>query len=621
MKSRLIIKISSLIVIFALLTSSLLVSADIQVKGEKAALDIIEEIIEYNLKNSGASSVENWINGELADNAGTSSEWYIIALSQYKKYDFSQYKKSLLKYLSKNAVGSAVSRQKYALSLTAVGSTDSYIYKTLNDSIGKQGIMSYIFGLHLLNNGYPSNYYNISALKKKLLSFQLKDGGFAVMGQNGDVDVTAMTLQALAPYYKNDTTVRSSVDKALIFLQNAQKSDGNYASYGVNNSESAAQVLMALSMLGIDAQADSRFIKNGSSLFDAIRSYRLSNGSFSHKLGGGSNTMATVQVFCSMVAYMRMSNGRSGFYIFDNRNPLELVVPTENSAYEKTTSKQNTAEENNNITQKTHYAGTHKNNGNDKPEQTAKKTEAAKTSSKSNKSKANADLQKQASAKDNQTAVDKANEKSINANTIEPAEKNGAVTDGNSGDYKLWASLAVILSALIICAVLFAFKKRNTKNFIVIFILAVLGIAFIMLTNFQSADDYYNSVAEKANAIGKVTLSIRCDTIADKSDADIPDNGIIIDTEEFEIEKDETVYDILKEAAKKNKIHLDTSGGENSVYVKGIANIYEFDFGDLSGWIYLVNGEKPSVSCDEYKLCENDKIEWLYTCNLGEDIK
>ena len=54
----------------------------------------------------------------------------------------------------------------------------------------------------------------------------------------------------------------------------------------------------------------------------------------------------------------------------------------------------------------------------------------------------------------------------------------------------------------------------------------------------------------------------------------------------------------------------------NSVYIKGIANLYEFDCGELSGWFYKVNGEKPNFGCSQYKLKDDDKVEWVYTCNF-----
>ena len=56
-------------------------------------------------------------------------------------------------------------------------------------------------------------------------------------------------------------------------------------------------------------------------------------------------------------------------------------------------------------------------------------------------------------------------------------------------------------------------------------------------------------------------------------------------------------------------------------YIAGINYLYEFDFGELSGWTYRVNGEVPSVGCDKYELKDGDKVEWIYTCELGKDIR
>ena len=83
----------------------------------------------------------------------------------------------------------------------------------------------------------------------------------------------------------------------------------------------------------------------------------------------------------------------------------------------------------------------------------------------------------------------------------------------------------------------------------------------------------------------------------------------------------DSVYDILIEAARKYNIQMENNGSADMVYISGINYLYEFDFGDLSGWVYHVNGIAPSVGCGEYVLSDGDTIEWLYTCNLGNDIK
>lgn len=81
------------------------------------------------------------------------------------------------------------------------------------------------------------------------------------------------------------------------------------------------------------------------------------------------------------------------------------------------------------------------------------------------------------------------------------------------------------------------------------------------------------------------------------------------------------MYDVLVDAVRENGIQMDSGGADGMMYVSGINYLYEFDYGDLSGWMYRVNGEIPSVSCDEYMLSDGDIVEWLYTCNLGNDLQ
>lgn len=275
-----------------------------------------ERIIEYNLKKSSDDSVQEWIDEELTRYAGAGSEWYVIALSNNGNYDFSNYNTALNNYLSENEVGSASSRLKYALTYVAIGDkTNPYISKVLGNSIGEQGIMSLVFGLHLLNNGCKCDTYSVNRLIDELLSLQLADGGFSVTGEYGDVDVTAMTVQALAVHY-NNSAVKSAVDGALDFLSSRQLENGGYSAYGVENPESTAQVIIALSSLDIDVCNDDRFIKNGNTVFDGISSFCLADGSFSHKEGGASDATATAQVLCASIAYENIKNNKSPFYIF-----------------------------------------------------------------------------------------------------------------------------------------------------------------------------------------------------------------------------------------------------------------------------------------------------------------
>ena len=509
------------------------------------ANDFIDGIVAYQ---QNGQSIQEWINTALAENVGTASEWYIPALSQYGEYDFTVYERGVLDYLSENEITSAASRQKYALCLAAVGSTDEYILSVMNDSIGRQGIMSWIYGLHLLNNGYKSAEHTVDSVVEKLLSMQLPDGGFAINGEYGDNDVTAMTVQALAPYYEEKDEVKDAVDKALVLLSNRQSESGDFASYGIYNPESTAQVIVALSSLGIDFADDTRFIKNGKTLLDGIEQYRLSDGSFCHRADGESNGTATVQVFYSMVAYLRMKDGKAPLYILDRADP-------ENA-------------------ESTPVGSDDTDNGGD----TEQSTEAPK-------------------------------------NDTEP-------TDAEASSYKPWGILVIVSLGGIAAVVLLLIKKRNFKNFIVIILTVAVGITAVLVTDIRSPEDYYNGEgAEKENLIGQVTMTIRCDTVVGKSESKyIPKDGIILDITAFDIEEGDTAYDILIEAARKYDIRIENQGNAEMAYIAGINYLYEFDFGDLSGWVYRVNGAAPSVGCSEYKLSDGDVIEWHYTTHLGKDI-
>ena len=82
---------------------------------------------------------------------------------------------------------------------------------------------------------------------------------------------------------------------------------------------------------------------------------------------------------------------------------------------------------------------------------------------------------------------------------------------------------------------------------------------------------------------------------------------------------------MLKRTLDKNKIPFDYSGTDGSkitnVYIRGINNIYEFDYGEMSGWMYKVNGKFPDTSCGNYVLKSGDVIEWLYTKDIGNDLE
>lgn len=125
------------------------------------------------------------------------------------------------------------------------------------------------------------------------------------------------------------------------------------------------------------------------------------------------------------------------------------------------------------------------------------------------------------------------------------------------------------------------------------------------------------------------TLSVRCDTIlrdAAKLKAEkkgiIPKDGIIFKEKKVVFYEGESVFNVLLREMKKNKIHLEFVNTPiyKSAYIEGIANIYEFDCGAQSGWMYRVNGVYPNYGSSRYTLSRGDKVEWIYTVDLGRDI-
>ena len=142
-------------------------------------------------------------------------------------------------------------------------------------------------------------------------------------------------------------------------------------------------------------------------------------------------------------------------------------------------------------------------------------------------------------------------------------------------------------------------------------------------------NDCDEDVSENIPQVLTCRLSVRCDTVLQNMEwldeekiEFIPSNGIILSEREVVINEGESVFNILVREMKKNKIHLEFENTPvyKSAYIEGIANLYEFDCGELSGWMYKVNGIFPNYGCSQYTLKDGDVVEWIYTCDLGRDI-
>lgn len=173
-------------------------------------------------------------------------------------------------------------------------------------------------------------------------------------------------------------------------------------------------------------------------------------------------------------------------------------------------------------------------------------------------------------------------------------------------------------------------KKDILALFAIVLIVAVL----INGTHIQSVDEYYLTHIDDITPESEtVTISIRCDTIlahyddldpALRSEEFVPADGVILPPTEYVLREGDTVFDILDRAVRYNRIQMEYQGADQnsygSVYIRGIHYLYEFSCGPLSGWMYRVDGEYPNFGCSRYTLKDGQRVEWVYTCDLGRDV-
>lgn len=186
-----------------------------------------------------------------------------------------------------------------------------------------QGINGAIFALLALDSGnyeIPTNTAGTTQATREMyldfiISAECTDGGWTLSGNEADVDITAMALQALAGYRQRQDVSRA-IERGVEVLSRLQQSNGGYSGYDSESSESVAQVIVALTELGIDI-SDAAFVKNGRTLEDRLLDFRLSDGSFAHIIDGGSDLMATEQAFYALVALRRAENGQPSLYSID----------------------------------------------------------------------------------------------------------------------------------------------------------------------------------------------------------------------------------------------------------------------------------------------------------------
>lgn len=226
------------------------------------------------------------------------------------------------------------SRVVIALSALGEDVTDVVGYNMLDyltdyESVCRQGLSGPIWALIAMDcKGYSfSEGLDVAVIADRdlYISYILERthalGGWGYDPTEADPDLTAMAIVALAPYADSNAEVAAAIDSGIDTLSRLQGENGTYESGGVSTAESCAQVLLALAMMDIDGATDERFVKNGTSVYDALLGFALKDGSFCHIKGDDFDLLATEQVCYCLLGYERFLNGETD--LFDLSEPLQ----------------------------------------------------------------------------------------------------------------------------------------------------------------------------------------------------------------------------------------------------------------------------------------------------------
>lgn len=305
-------------------------------------VDAIYETTGDHLENLAASSVPVV--------SSTGGEWLVLGLVRSGRNVPAGYYENVVEYVKENINDKeqlhrrkSTDSSRVILALTAAGydvtNVDGHnllVGLSDYDYTVWQGINAAVFALIAFDSGnyeIPTVYEGgVQNTREKMIGYildkQLDDGGWALGSyQTADVDVTAMTIQSLAPYYDTNAEVKAAVDEALTMLSARQNINGVFGSVDGACSESCAQVVVALTALGIDPDTDPRFVKNGRSVLDAMCDFYVEGGGFKHILSGTWNGMASEQAYYALAAYYRFENGQTSLY-----NMTDAVYPKETVA-------------------------------------------------------------------------------------------------------------------------------------------------------------------------------------------------------------------------------------------------------------------------------------------------
>lgn len=532
-----------------------------------------------------------------------SGEWAVLGLargnanvtnSYYDSYydRVVAYVKANIKSGEKLDNTKSTEHSRIILALTAIGEDPTSVgvhnlLTALNDLdyVKKQGSNGPIWALLAVDSG---NYEY--AKREQLIEAILADrvgNGWSLDGGTADTDMTAMALQALAPYNDEEhPEVKSAIEAALTLLSGMQQNDGGFASFGTANSESAAQVVVALSALGLDANTDSRFVKNGHSVLENLLSYAQEDGSFLHLSDGssGNNQMAAEQGTYALVAYDRHVKGKHSLY------DMTDVVKREDASAQEVIDMIDSIDE---VNEYSYDA-----------------------------------IAEARNAYNKLSAADKA--KVTNYNTLTAAEDayKAILREKQSERYtELKAHYDELLRDKT--------KKYGTaakKK-----LLSVLQTAqrdMNAAVSCERVEEIFQKAMSDLDAVkpGDIEVTFRLigaleatQDVDLTTDSYLPEYVTWVPTKTYALQENATVYDLFTEAM--SDAGLRYIGAESNyvstIYAPSCLGGYalsEFTNGKKSGWMYTVNGKHPNQGLKNWTLNDNDVVVWHYVNDYSHEV-
>ena len=455
----------------------------------------------------------------------------------------------------------------------------------------QQGVTGPIFALLAIDSQKYTvpDYANIrNDLIEEIRKAQKNNGGWSADGKTVDVDMTAMAIQALAPYYKkNNTDVVEAVNAALVYLV-SQQNEATGAFPNANNelsAESTAQVIVALTSLGKNPATEKRFQAGDKKLspIDGLMRFYQENGKFSHKLDAAANDMATEQSYYALVSYYRLKNGKTSLY--DMTDLKDTTPESVESVIEKIDAIRTVTE--------------------NSYEDIIAAREAYKKLSSA----------EQDQLPDGYLEILKNAEKEYaellaNKKTDAKKELNDYYLGIDQKDYGETG------------------RKKLSE------ILAKAQRDITSAKSCPQVDSILRQAISDLDAVrkGDITVSFRLigsleatQDVNLTTDSYLPEYVTWIPTTKYELASNATVYDLFTEALR--DAGLSAIGAEGG-YVKTIYapsclggyTLSEFTNGKRSGWMYTLNGKHSSNALTDQKLEDGDMVVWHYVNDYSHEV-